>query len=253
MRNDGDEAKMKRKVPLTREDKKAIALLIVLCAFSLPSSLPGVFMSPHNPPFPTRPCSLIFFPRRQWSRWLRLRLRPAVRYHPRCSRELLACCATWMAVRRPLTRLVLPLTYPYPTTFAPASSAWRWVRAHSVIFPFASLGATCALTTLLRYAAIPPARTPVVFEDRRVLIMQLSIFAQTPLVADRRRTVHSLCRAQAVVDHTHADDLGLIDVLDVLHRPRVPRQRQSSSVQPVDFRPLTADFFFLVVPVGGRS
>jgi hypothetical protein len=27
---------MKTKVPLTREDKKAIALLIVLCAFSLP-------------------------------------------------------------------------------------------------------------------------------------------------------------------------------------------------------------------------
>jgi hypothetical protein len=43
------------------------------------------------------------------------------------------------------------------------------------------------------------------------------------------------------VDHTHADDLGRIDVLDVVHRPRVPRQRQSSSVQPVDFRPLTAN------------
>lgn len=34
VRNGGDEAKMKMKVPLTREDKKAIALLIVLCAFS---------------------------------------------------------------------------------------------------------------------------------------------------------------------------------------------------------------------------
>ena len=78
--------------------------------------------------------------------------------------------------------------------------------------------------------------------------MQLSLFAQTPLVADRRRPVHFLCRAQAVVDHTHADDLGLIDVLDVLHRPRVPRQRQSSSVQPVDFRPLTAYFFFWLFP-----
>jgi hypothetical protein len=36
VRNGGGEAKMKTKVPLTREDKKAIALLIVLCAFSLP-------------------------------------------------------------------------------------------------------------------------------------------------------------------------------------------------------------------------
>ena len=49
MRNGGDDAKTKMQVPLTREDKKAIALLIVLCA----SSSPWRFSSScrrHNPP-----------------------------------------------------------------------------------------------------------------------------------------------------------------------------------------------------------
>jgi hypothetical protein len=63
VRNGGDGAKAKRKVPLTREDKKAIALLIVLCAFSVLDfvvvSLSGVFICRRYNP--TRPFSLIFY------------------------------------------------------------------------------------------------------------------------------------------------------------------------------------------------
>ena len=78
---------------------------------------------------------------------------------------------------------------------------------------------------LKRNTAVSPARTPLVFEDRRIYAMQLSVFAQTPLVADRRLVVLRLRGAQAVVDHPDADRLGLVDAVDVVHSPSVPGQR----------------------------
>jgi hypothetical protein len=77
----------------------------------------------------------------------------------------------------------------------------------------------------LRNAAVSPAGAPLVFEDRHIYAMQLSVFAQTPLVADRRLVVLRLRGAQAVVDHPDADRLGLGDAVDVVHGPSVSGQR----------------------------
>jgi len=92
---------------------------------------------------------------------------------------------------------------------------------------------------LKRNATVPSTRAPLVFEDRRIHAVQLSVFAQTPLVADRRRAVHPLCRTQTVVDHPDADHFGLGHAVDVFHRPSVDGQRQSLPSQ-LPGRSLTA-------------
>lgn len=56
--------------------------------------------------------------------------------------------------------------------------------------------------------------------------------------------VHPLHWAPAVMDYPHADRLGLVDAVDVLHRTRVPGQRSSFGVVVICTRAqsLTVDF-----------
>jgi hypothetical protein len=108
------------------------------------------------------------------------------------------------------------------------SSAWLWVR----VVPHMCPALPRDLTPLFdgsRNAAISPARTPFLFQDRHILAMQLPILAQASLVPNRRRMVLPLRRAPAVMDHSHADRLGLGNALDVLQRPSVPGQCSSFS------------------------
>lgn len=75
---------------------------------------------------------------------------------------------------------------------------------------------------IFRHAPVSPAGTPFVFEDRHIFVVQLSVLAQAPLVAHCRRLLPPLRRAPQVVDHPHADPLGLVDAVDVLPRPSAP-------------------------------
>jgi hypothetical protein len=75
---------------------------------------------------------------------------------------------------------------------------------------------------IFRHATVSFAGAPFVFEDRHIFVMQLSVLAQAPLVAHRRRLFLPLCRAPQVVDHPHADLLGLVDAVDVLQRSSAP-------------------------------
>jgi hypothetical protein len=128
------------------------------------------------------------------------------------------------------------------------SLAWQWVRAF--IQP-------CGLTEppsnlIFRNPTVSPAGTPVIFEDCNIFVIQLSILAQTPLVACRRYLVLPLHWAPPLMDHPHADHLGVVDAVDVLQCSNLPRQRSSLdsfvSYHNPGLRPLTADFIF-----GGRS
>ena len=101
---------------------------------------------------------------------------------------------------------------------------------------------------IFRNPTVSPAGTPVIFEDCDIFVIQLSVLAQTPLVASRRYLVLPLRWAPPLMDHPHADHLGLDNAVDVLQRSSLPRQRSSLdsfvSYHNPGLRPLTADFFF---------
>ena len=75
---------------------------------------------------------------------------------------------------------------------------------------------------VFRNIAIPPARACLLLKDCHLHVIELSILAQTPLVAIRGCLVLPLCRAPALMDHSHANSLGLYNAVDVLSRPRFP-------------------------------
>lgn len=100
-----------------------------------------------------------------------------------------------------------------------------------------------SLHHISRNATVSPAGTHLIFEDCNIFVMQLSILAQTPLVANRRFLLLSLRWAPAVMDHPYADPPGLDNAVDVLQRPNVIRQRSSFWTYLCP-RLLTADFNF---------
>ena len=84
-----------------------------------------------------------------------------------------------------------------------------------------------SLRPIFRNATVSPAGTHLIFENCNIFVMQLSILAQTPLVTNRRFLLLPLRWAPAVMDHPHANHLGLDNAVDVLQRPNVPGQRAS--------------------------
>ena len=74
----------------------------------------------------------------------------------------------------------------------------------------------------LRNIAVPPARAPLLLKDCHLHAVDLSVLTQTPLVPLRRFLVLTLCRASALMDHSHADPLGLYHAVDVIPHPRLP-------------------------------
>ncbi len=87
---------------------------------------------------------------------------------------------------------------------------------------------TYTVTPVFRNIAVPPARAPLLLKDCHLYAIELSILAQTPLVALRRFLVLPLCRAPALMDHSHADHLGFYNAVDVLPRPSLPGSSSSS-------------------------
>lgn len=92
---------------------------------------------------------------------------------------------------------------------------------HSPWLPAASPALT-PVYRMFRNIAVPPERTPLLLKDCHLYVVELSLLAQTPLVALRGCLVLPFYWAPPLMDHPHADHLGLYDVVDVLLHPRLP-------------------------------
>jgi hypothetical protein len=61
------------------------------------------------------------------------------------------------------------------------SSGWLWVRT----LPVATSPALMPVYRMFRNIAVPPARTPLLLQNCHLYVVELSVLAQTPLVALR--------------------------------------------------------------------